>query len=91
VLGAPSLRFSTPALVGRTQAAQIDLMLSLFADDAKLTSGGKTYQGKNEIRSYWQSAEPQNQWVAYTPAFRIKYAWKATVRTYISSASMWIR
>ena len=55
----------------------LDLMLSLFADDAKLTSGGKTYQGKEEIRGYWKSAgpfQPQNQWVAYTPAFRIKYA-----------------
>ena len=54
----------------------LDLMLSLFADDATLTSGGKTYKGKGEIRSYWQAAgpfQPQNQWVAYTPAFRIKY------------------
>jgi hypothetical protein len=54
----------------------LDLMLSLFADDATLTSGGKTYKGKAEVRSYWQAAgpfQPQNQWVAYTPAFRIKY------------------
>ena len=54
----------------------LDLMLSLFADDATLTSGGKTYQGKDEIKSYWQPLvpfQPQNQWVAYTPAFRIKY------------------
>lgn len=54
----------------------LDLMLSLFADGATLTSGGKTYTGKEQIRSYWQSAgtfQPQNQWVAYTPAFRIKY------------------
>ena len=54
----------------------LDLMLSLFADDATLTSGGKTYRGKDEIRSYWVAAgtfQPQNQWVAYTPAFRIKY------------------
>ena len=54
----------------------LDLMLSLFADDATLTSGGKTYKGKEEIRSYWQAAgtfQPQNQWVTYTPAFRIKY------------------
>jgi hypothetical protein len=54
----------------------LDLMLSLFADDATLTSGGKTYKGKDEIRGYWQAAgpfQPQNQWVAYTPAFRIKY------------------
>ena len=54
----------------------LDLMLSLFADDATLTSGGKTYTGKDQIRAYWQAAgpfQPQNQWVAYTPAFRIKY------------------
>jgi len=54
----------------------LDLMLSLFADDATLTSGGKTYRGKDEIRSYWLAAgtfQTQNQWVAYTPAFRIKY------------------
>ena len=54
----------------------LDLMLSLFADDARITSGGKTYSGKEQVRSYWQSAgvfQPQNQWVAYRPAFRIKY------------------
>ena len=54
----------------------LDLMLSLFADDATITSGGKTYSGKENIRKYWQAAgtfQPQNQWVAYTPAFRIKY------------------
>jgi hypothetical protein len=54
----------------------LDLMLSLFADDAEITSGGKTYTGKENIRKYWQAAgtfQPQNQWVAYTPAFRIKY------------------
>jgi hypothetical protein len=52
------------------------LMLSLFADDATITSGGKTYTGKEQIASFWKSAgpfQPQNQWVAYTPAFRIKY------------------
>ena len=57
-------------------AKDLDLMLSLFADNATLTSGGKTYKGREEIRSYWQAAgtfQPQNQWVAYTPAFRIKY------------------
>ena len=55
----------------------LELMMSLFADDATLTSGGKTYTGKDQVRSYWQAAgpfQPQNQWVAYTPAFRIKYS-----------------
>jgi uncharacterized protein (TIGR02246 family) len=54
----------------------LDLMLSLFADDAVLTAGGKTYTGKDQIKSFWQGAatfQPQNQWVAYTPAFRIRY------------------
>jgi SnoaL-like protein len=54
----------------------LDLMLSLFADDATITSGGKSYTGKEQIRRYWEAAgpfQPQNQWVAYTPAFRIKY------------------
>jgi hypothetical protein len=55
----------------------LDLMMSLFADDATLKSRGKTYAGKDEIRAYWQAAAPfqqENQWVAYTPAFRIKYS-----------------
>lgn len=54
----------------------LDLMLSLFAEDATITSGGKSYAGKENIRKYWQAAgtfQPQNQWVAYTPAFRIRY------------------
>jgi uncharacterized protein (TIGR02246 family) len=54
----------------------LDLMMSLFTDDATITSGGKTYSGKEQIKAFWQAAatfQPQNQWVAYTPAFRIKY------------------
>jgi uncharacterized protein (TIGR02246 family) len=54
----------------------LNLMLSLFADDATLTTGGKTYTGKEQIRAFWRAAgvfQPQNQWVVYTPAFRIKY------------------
>jgi hypothetical protein len=54
----------------------LDLMLSLFTEDAVLSSGGKAWSGKEEIRKYWQSAgpfQPQNQWIGYTPAFRIRY------------------
>ena len=54
----------------------LELMLSLFADDAVLIAGGKTYTGKEEVKRYWQAAgpfQPQNQWVGYTPAFRIRY------------------
>ena len=52
------------------------LMLSLFADDAVMTAKGKTYTGKEQIKSYWQAHpafQPQNRWVGYTPAFRIRY------------------
>ena len=54
----------------------LDLMLSLFTDDAVIMSGGKTYSGKDQVKAFWQSAgpfQPQNQWVGYTPAFRIRY------------------
>jgi len=54
----------------------LGLMLSLFTDDAVIMSGGKTYSGKDQVKAFWQSAgpfQPQNQWVGYTPAFRIRY------------------
>jgi ketosteroid isomerase-like protein len=54
----------------------LDLMLSLFADDAVLTAKGKTYTGKEQIKGYWQAHpafQAQNEWVGYTPAFRIRY------------------
>lgn len=54
----------------------VDAIVALFADDATLTSGGKTYSGKAGVRTYFSSVaapfKPQNHWVAYTPAFRIK-------------------
>ena len=64
----------------------LGLMLSLFADDAVLTTKSKTddgkeqiktYTGKEQIGKYWQSVhgafQPKNHWVGYTPAFRIRY------------------
>jgi hypothetical protein len=54
----------------------LPLMLSLFADDAVLTAKGKTYTGKEQIKGYWQAHpafQPDNEWVGYTPAFRIQY------------------
>jgi SnoaL-like protein len=55
----------------------LDMMMSLFVDDASLSVGGKTYAGKDEVRSYFAtvagSFQPQNQWVAYTPAQRIRF------------------
>jgi len=41
----------------------LDQMLSLFADDAVLIAGGKTYTGKDQIKGFWQAAgtfQPQN-------------------------------
>jgi ketosteroid isomerase-like protein len=55
----------------------LDMMMSLFADDASLMAGGKTYAGKEQVRSYFAtvagSFQSQNQWVAYTPAQRIHF------------------
>ena len=46
---------------------------------ARGLADGKTYAGKDQVKKYWQAAgpfQPQNQWVGYTPAFRIKYSVK---------------
>jgi hypothetical protein len=54
----------------------LGLMLSLFADNAVLITKGKTYTGKEQIKSYWQAHpafQPQTEWVGYTPAFRIRF------------------
>jgi uncharacterized protein (TIGR02246 family) len=54
----------------------VDLMMSLFADDASFTTGGKTYTGKAQIRQFWEAAkpfQPQSQLVGYTPPYRLKY------------------
>jgi len=50
--------------------------MSLFADDASVTAGGKTYTGKNQLRQFWQAGkpfQPQSQLVGYTPPYRLKY------------------
>ena len=56
----------------------LDMMMSLFADDASLQAGGKTWSGKDQVRNYFAtvagSFQPQNQWVAYTPAHRIRFS-----------------
>jgi ketosteroid isomerase-like protein len=70
----------------------LELMLSLFADDAVLIAGGKTYTGKDQVKSYWQAAgpfQPQNQWVGYTPAFRIQYSVKGD-RAHLYFECLWV-
>jgi hypothetical protein len=57
----------------------IDLMMSLFADDAVLTDtahGNTQYKGKAEVRRYFETVaapfRPENHWIGYTPAMRIR-------------------
>ena len=56
----------------------LDLMMSLYADDAVLTDtahGNKVYRGKDQVLTYWRDVSgpfrPQNHWIGYTPAFRM--------------------
>src|SRR5580704_998585 len=65
---------------------------SFSSDDAVLIAGGKTYTGKDQVRSYWQVAgpfQPQNQWVGYTPAFRIQYSVKGD-RAHLYFECLWV-
>lgn len=53
----------------------LNLMLSLFTDDATVSAAGKTYTGKDQIRDYWTHAGPflpENHWAGYTPAYKIR-------------------
>jgi hypothetical protein len=57
----------------------IDLMMSLFTDDAVLTDtahGNTQYKGKAEVRRYFETVaapfRPENHWIGYTPAMRIR-------------------
>ncbi|MGH2594833.1 MAG: YybH family protein [Actinomycetota bacterium] len=54
----------------------LDLMMSLWADDATATLGGKTYTGKDQIRQFFatQAApfQPGNNWVSDTPAYKVQ-------------------
>jgi len=59
-------------------AKNLDLMMSIFADDAVLTDtahDNKIYSGKAEVRRYWADISgpfrPEHQWIGYTPAMRM--------------------
>ncbi|MFK2889740.1 nuclear transport factor 2 family protein [Dyella flagellata] len=59
----------------------LDMMMSLYADDAALTDtahGNKLYQGKQQVRDYFAKVaapfQPGKHWIGYTPAMRIKAA-----------------
>jgi uncharacterized protein (TIGR02246 family) len=57
-------------------AKDIEEMMSLYADDAVLTLGGKTYTGKDQIRKFWLETaapfRPENHWISETPAYKIR-------------------
>ena len=66
----------------------LDLMMSLYADDAVLTDtahGNKVYQGKDQVLTYWRDVgapfRPENHWIGYTPAFRMQAHAKADTGT----------
>jgi ketosteroid isomerase-like protein len=54
----------------------VDLMMTLWADDAVATIGGQTYSGKEEIRNLFATKaapfRPENQWLSDTPAYKLK-------------------
>lgn len=57
----------------------LDLMMSLYADDAALTDtshADKLYKGKEQVRNYFEQVappfRPKNHWIGYTPAMRIR-------------------
>jgi ketosteroid isomerase-like protein len=66
----------------------LDLMMSLYADDAVLTDtahDNKVYQGKDQVRIYWGAVSgpfrPEHHWIGYTPAMRIRTQVKGDTAT----------
>ena len=59
-----------------TSTHDIDLMMSLWAEDATFTvDAGRTLTGKQEIRDFWLAApvfQPDTRWVSDTPAYKIR-------------------
>lgn len=54
----------------------LDLVMTLFADDAVYTVGGQHYSGKDQIRNFITTKsgpfQPQNQWTSLHPAFKVR-------------------
>jgi ketosteroid isomerase-like protein len=54
----------------------LDLMMSLWADNATFTVGLQTYTGKDQIRNFFATTaapfKPANMWVSETPAYKLK-------------------
>ncbi len=58
-----------------TSTKDIELMMSIWADNATLVLGAQTYTGKAEIRDFWLTKsgpfKPENTWEGDTPAYKI--------------------
>jgi ketosteroid isomerase-like protein len=59
-----------------TTVKDLDLVMTIFTDDAKMIAGETTFAGKEAIRANFANTplfKPENRWVALTPAqkFRI--------------------
>jgi len=54
----------------------VDLMMTVWADDATFNIGTETLAGKAQIRDFFTHQagpfQPQNHWVSETPAFKIR-------------------
>lgn len=54
----------------------VDLMMSLWADDATLTIGPETLTGTSEIRNFFVEKaapfQPENNWVSDTPVYKVR-------------------
>ena len=51
----------------------LDLMMTLWADNATFQIGTQTASGKDQIRAMWAQSrpfQPQNDWVDETPAYK---------------------
>lgn len=54
----------------------VNMMMTIWAEDATLTIGSKTYTGKSELRTFFATKaapfKPQNHWESDTPAYKIR-------------------
>lgn len=51
----------------------LDLMMTVWADNATFTTASQTYSGKDQIRQFFSGAapfKPENNWVSDTPAYK---------------------
>jgi ketosteroid isomerase-like protein len=54
-----------------TTVKDLDLVMSIFTEDATLVAGGTTFSGKDAIQAMFANSallNPDNHWVALTPA-----------------------